>query len=101
MDFELTEEQSLLQTAVREFAEEVVRPRAAPIDQSGQFPKDLFHKAGQLGLAGVSVPPGSDGIVENEQDALVVAKRVEGRYRERCFRGGARRRRVRTAARTR
>jgi butyryl-CoA dehydrogenase len=57
MDFELTEEQSLLQTAVREFAEEVVRPRAASIDQSGQFPRDLFHKAGQLGLAGVSVPP--------------------------------------------
>jgi butyryl-CoA dehydrogenase len=56
MDFELTEEQSLLQTAVREFAEEVVRPRAASIDQSGQFPKDLFHKAGELGLAGVSVP---------------------------------------------
>jgi butyryl-CoA dehydrogenase len=55
MDFELTEEQSLLQTAVREFAEEVVRPRAAAIDQSGQFPKDIFHKAGQLGLAGVSV----------------------------------------------
>src|SRR6202162_2292502 len=61
MDFELTEEQSLLQTAVREFAEEVVRPRAASIDQSGQFPKDLFHKAGQLGLAGVSVPPEHGG----------------------------------------
>ncbi|MEP7132408.1 MAG: acyl-CoA dehydrogenase family protein, partial [Acidobacteriota bacterium] len=26
------------------------------IDQSGEFPKDLFHQAGQLGLAGVSVP---------------------------------------------
>ena len=61
MDFELTEEQSLLQTAVREFAEEVVRPRAAAIDQSGQFPKDLFHKAGQLGLAGVSVSPEHGG----------------------------------------
>jgi butyryl-CoA dehydrogenase len=57
MDFELTEEQSLLQTAVRDFAEEVVRPRAAAIDQSGEFPRDLFRKAGELGLAGVSVPP--------------------------------------------
>ena len=35
----------------------MLRPRAAAIDQSGQFPKDLFHKAGELGLAGVSVPP--------------------------------------------
>ena len=57
MDFELTEEQALLKTAVRQFAEETIRPRAAAIDQSGQFPKDLFAQAGELGLAGVSVPP--------------------------------------------
>lgn len=56
MDFELTEEQSLLRSAVREFAEEAVRPRAATIDQTGEFPKDLFREAGMLGLAGVSVP---------------------------------------------
>src|SRR5262249_27189469 len=57
MDFELTEEQALLKTAVRQFAEETMRPRAAVIDQSGQFPKDLFAQSGELGLAGVSVPP--------------------------------------------
>jgi alkylation response protein AidB-like acyl-CoA dehydrogenase len=56
MDFELTEDQALLRGAVREFAEESVRPRAAEIDQSGEFPKDLFRQAGELGLAGVSVP---------------------------------------------
>ncbi|HKF43344.1 MAG TPA: acyl-CoA dehydrogenase family protein [Thermoanaerobaculia bacterium] len=56
MDFELTEDQQLLRSAVREFAEEVVRPQAARIDQTGEFPKDVFHKAGELGLAGVSVP---------------------------------------------
>jgi len=55
MDLDLTEDQSLLRSAVREFAEEVVRPRAAGNDQSGQFPKDLFFQAGKLGLAGVSV----------------------------------------------
>jgi len=56
MDFELTEDQQLLRSAVREFAEEVVRPQAARIDQTGEFPKDVFHRAGELGLAGVSVP---------------------------------------------
>ena len=56
MDFELTEDQALLQSTVRQFAEEVVRPRAARIDQSGEFPRDLFQQAGELGLAGVSVP---------------------------------------------
>jgi butyryl-CoA dehydrogenase len=56
MNFELSEDQALLQTSVREFAEEVVRPRAARIDQTGEFPRDIFSEAGKLGLAGVSVP---------------------------------------------
>ncbi|MFN2385703.1 MAG: acyl-CoA dehydrogenase family protein [Thermoanaerobaculia bacterium] len=56
MNLDLTEEQQMLRAAVREFAEDVVRPRAAVIDQSGEFPRDVFAQAGQLGLAGVSVP---------------------------------------------
>jgi len=56
MDFEVTEDQALLQSTVRQFAEEVVRPQAARIDQTGEFPRDLFRQAGELGLAGVSVP---------------------------------------------
>lgn len=55
MNFELTEDQSLLLSAVREFAEDVVRPRAARIDQTGEFPRDVFTEAGKLGLAGVAV----------------------------------------------
>src|SRR5580765_8765343 len=51
----------MLQTAVRDFAEEVIRPRAAIIDQTGEFPKDTFAEAGKLGLAGVSVPPEHGG----------------------------------------
>jgi len=56
MDFQLTEDQSLLLSAVREFAEDVVKPGAASIDQTGEFPRDIFAQAGSLGLAGVSVP---------------------------------------------
>jgi len=56
MNLDLSEDQELLRKTVREFAEERVRPRAVSIDQTGEFPKDLFHEAGELGLAGVSVP---------------------------------------------
>jgi len=56
MELDLTEEQALLQSSVRQFAEERVRPQAAAIDQSGRFPRELFAEAGALGLAGVSVP---------------------------------------------
>src|SRR5512141_2063881 len=56
MNFDLTEDQALLESTVRQFAQEVVRPGAARIDQTGEFPKDIFYEAGKLGLAGVSVP---------------------------------------------
>ncbi len=56
MHIELSDEHKLLQESVRRFADEVVAPRAAEIDQSGEFPRDFFDQAAELGLAGVSVP---------------------------------------------
>jgi butyryl-CoA dehydrogenase len=56
MHIELTEEQKLLKENVRRFAEEVAGPRAKEIDQTGEFPRSFFDQAGEIGLAGVSVP---------------------------------------------
>ena len=56
MKIELTDEQKLLQENVRRFAEEVAKPRAKEIDESGEFPRSFFDQAGELGLAGVGVP---------------------------------------------
>jgi butyryl-CoA dehydrogenase len=52
----LSEEQALLQRTVREFAAAEVQPRAREIDESGEFPRDTFRKAAELGLAGVAIP---------------------------------------------
>jgi butyryl-CoA dehydrogenase len=56
MKIQLLEEQKLLRDSVRRFAEEVVAPRAREIDQSGEFPRQFFTQAAELGLAGVAVP---------------------------------------------
>jgi butyryl-CoA dehydrogenase len=56
MQIELTEEHKLLRENIRRFTDEVVRPRAKEIDESGEFPRAFFDQAGELGLAGVSVP---------------------------------------------
>lgn len=56
MQIELSDEQRLLREEVRRFAEDVVRPRAAEIDESGVLPRDFFEQAGELGLAGVAIP---------------------------------------------
>ncbi|HEY1866076.1 MAG TPA: acyl-CoA dehydrogenase [Candidatus Acidoferrales bacterium] len=56
MNLALSEEQALLQRTVREFAAAEVQPRAREIDESGEFPRDTFRKAAELGLAGVAIP---------------------------------------------
>jgi butyryl-CoA dehydrogenase len=56
MRVRLSEEQVLLQETVRRFAAEVAAPRAREIDESGEFPREFFDQAGELGLAGVAVP---------------------------------------------
>jgi butyryl-CoA dehydrogenase len=52
----LSEEQILLQRTVREFAEAEVRPLARAIDESGEFPRDTFRKAAELGLTAIAIP---------------------------------------------
>lgn len=56
MDFELNEEEQMLQQLVRDFAENEVKPQAAEIDRSGRFPSETIRKAAELGLTGISVP---------------------------------------------
>src|SRR5712692_10982169 len=63
MDVELglTEEQKLLQKSVREFAESEVKPLAKELDETGRFPRELFKKAAELGLTGVTFPDSEGG----------------------------------------
>jgi butyryl-CoA dehydrogenase len=55
VNLELTEEQKLLQRSVREFAEAEVKPLAAKIDETGEFPRETLRKAAELGLTGIAV----------------------------------------------
>jgi butyryl-CoA dehydrogenase len=56
MDFELTEEQAMLQKTVKQFSNFEIEPIAAQIDQAGKLPDDLIMKMASLGLFGMSVP---------------------------------------------
>jgi len=55
MDFCLTEEQAMFQAMVRDFATNVVKPEAAKIDEEGRFPAEIFKKAAELGIFGITI----------------------------------------------
>ena len=56
MDFQLTDEQRLVQQTAREFAERELLPRAAARDRSGEFPERELKSLAALGLLGVNIP---------------------------------------------
>jgi len=61
LQLELSEEQKLLQKTVREFAESEVKPLARHLDETGEFPRETFRKAAELGLSGVAIPEDEGG----------------------------------------
>ncbi len=56
MDFELSAEQQLLRETCVRFCDERIRPRAARIDEAGEFPRDLFMELADLGFFGLRYP---------------------------------------------
>jgi len=54
-DFDLGESVQLLRQTVRDFATELITPRAVEIDTSNIFPRDLWPELGALGLLGITV----------------------------------------------
>ncbi|MFN3821110.1 MAG: acyl-CoA dehydrogenase [bacterium] len=52
----LTDEQQMLREMVRDFAQNEVKPLAAKIDQTCEFPWETVRKMGELGLLGIVFP---------------------------------------------
>ncbi len=55
MTFDLGETADLLRDTVMTFSADEIAPRAAAIDESNEFPRDLWPKMGALGLLGLTV----------------------------------------------
>jgi isovaleryl-CoA dehydrogenase len=55
-DFDLDPTLLEVRTQVRRFAAERIAPRAAEIDRTNEFPRDLWPELGSQGLLGVTVP---------------------------------------------
>ncbi len=56
MNFNLTEDQIILQKSVSDFTKHDIEPIASQIDREGKLPDDLIQKLARLGLLGMTVP---------------------------------------------
>jgi isovaleryl-CoA dehydrogenase len=54
--FDHGEELDMLRETARRFAEDKIAPRAAEIDATNTFPRDLWPAMGEIGLLGITAP---------------------------------------------
>src|ERR1019366_8038545 len=58
----LTEEQQLIRKVAREFVAREVAPRAKQIDQTAEFPYDLWKRCTELGYPAILIPQQYGGL---------------------------------------
>ncbi|MCH7522238.1 MAG: acyl-CoA dehydrogenase family protein [Chloroflexi bacterium] len=56
MDYELSDAHKLIRDTARRVAREKVAPRAAEMDETGEYPEDVFAAYRDVGLLGLSIP---------------------------------------------
>jgi alkylation response protein AidB-like acyl-CoA dehydrogenase len=56
MEFQLSEEHTLIRDTARRIARERVAPRAAEIDETEEYPHDIFQVFREAGLLGLTIP---------------------------------------------
>jgi isovaleryl-CoA dehydrogenase len=62
LNFELGETIDILRESVAAFAAKEIAPRAAEIDRSNEFPRELWPRLGQIGLLGITVEEEYGGV---------------------------------------
>ena len=72
----LTEEEQLLRTTVRTFADDALAPRASAYDQSGDFPADNVEGLAELGLFGLGIDEAYGGSGGTARQGAIVAEEL-------------------------
>ncbi len=56
MDFQLTGEQELIRQTARRVAREVIAPRSAALDETSEYPEDIYQVFKETGMLGLNFP---------------------------------------------
>ena len=76
MDFTLSEEHKMLQTAVRDFATDKLAPVADELDREQEFAWDNFKMMAEMGLLGLSIPPEYGGSGGGELSIAIAVEEI-------------------------
>ncbi|NQX71439.1 acyl-CoA dehydrogenase [Paenibacillus alba] len=76
MQMSYTEEQVMVRSVVREFAENEIEPSAAQRDEEERFDRSLFDKMGQLGLTGIPWPEAYGGLASDFMTYAIVIEEI-------------------------
>jgi alkylation response protein AidB-like acyl-CoA dehydrogenase len=71
-----TEEHELLRQTVRELADAKIAPRAAEVDETGEFPEDVLAALVQADLHAVHIPEAYDGAGADALATVIVIEEV-------------------------
>jgi alkylation response protein AidB-like acyl-CoA dehydrogenase len=76
MDFQLTEEQTLIQDMARQFAEAELAPHSALWDEEKFLDRDVFKKAAELGFLGIYTGEEHGGTALSRLDSALVFEQL-------------------------
>ena len=76
MDFSLNREQELIRKMIAAFTENEVKPIAAEIDRTHEFPDENIRKMFQLGIMGMTVPREYGGAGADQVSAAIVTEEL-------------------------
>ncbi|HHI78359.1 MAG TPA: acyl-CoA dehydrogenase [Planctomycetes bacterium] len=76
VDFELSEDLSLLQATAREFADKELAPNAGLWDKEEKFPQEAIDKAAEMGFLSVTIPEEYGGTQIGNLGACVLLEEI-------------------------
>ncbi len=76
IDFSMTDEQKALRDLARDFAKNEIIPKAAHLDETGEYPMEILRKAWELGLMNLHIEPKFNGAGMSDLDELIIAEEL-------------------------
>jgi alkylation response protein AidB-like acyl-CoA dehydrogenase len=76
ISFALTDEQEQIRHVAREFAEAEIRPHVAYLDETQEFPHEIFRKLGELGFLGILIPTEYGGAGLGALECAIIVEEI-------------------------